>query len=186
MGEGDKNYYRIQTQRSLPLRWTAPEVLRSRVFNTASDVYAYGIVIYEVFSYAEFPFDHWENDGAFVRFLTNTSAKELHHELIFSVYNVPNPPPPMQQLLEECVKRDPTLRPTFAQIADRTSKPRMVSPPVSRVGGAAASSGGTGGEGSSAVQRGADRLGVDQPGYPDCGYLSIGGKEEAGVAESGL
>ena len=47
----DKNYYRYQTGRPLPIRWTAPEVLTDRAWTTLSDMYSFGVLIFEIFSW---------------------------------------------------------------------------------------------------------------------------------------
>lgn len=42
----------------IPIRWTAPEAISFRKFTSASDVWSYGIVMWEVMSYGERPY--WE------------------------------------------------------------------------------------------------------------------------------
>uniref|UniRef100_H2ZUW3 receptor protein-tyrosine kinase n=1 Tax=Latimeria chalumnae TaxID=7897 RepID=H2ZUW3_LATCH len=42
----------------IPIRWTAPEAIAYRKFSSASDVWSYGIVMWEVMSYGERPY--WE------------------------------------------------------------------------------------------------------------------------------
>lgn len=42
----------------IPIRWTAPEAIAFRKFTSASDVWSYGIVMWEVMSYGERPY--WE------------------------------------------------------------------------------------------------------------------------------
>ena len=46
----------------IALRWTAPECIRHRQFTTASDVWSYGIVMWEVMSYGEKPYWDMSND----------------------------------------------------------------------------------------------------------------------------
>lgn len=38
------------------MRWTAPEAIQYRKFTSASDVWSYGIVMWEVMSYGERPY----------------------------------------------------------------------------------------------------------------------------------
>ncbi len=40
----------------IPLKWTAPEAFRYRKYSTASDVWSYGCVIYEIWSLGMKPF----------------------------------------------------------------------------------------------------------------------------------
>lgn len=53
-----KNYYRMKSGfRMIPLRWTAPEVLLYGKFSAASDMWSFGILMYEVFTRAALPYD---------------------------------------------------------------------------------------------------------------------------------
>lgn len=40
----------------IPIRWTAPEAIQYRKFTSSSDVWSYGIVMWEVMSYGERPY----------------------------------------------------------------------------------------------------------------------------------
>jgi hypothetical protein len=129
------------------------------------------VLIFEVFSFAQFPFDAILEDVKFVRYLTDSTAKPLHLELGFTVWGVQNPPAHMQQLMEECVRRDPKQRPVFQAIADRTSRYGATAAVKGGGGVVGVEGGGGGARGGEAVNAG--------------GYLTIGGVEGE-VAESGL
>jgi len=43
------------------VRWTAPEAIAYRKFTSASDVWSYGVVTWEVISYGERPYWSWPN-----------------------------------------------------------------------------------------------------------------------------
>jgi len=45
-------YYR-SIKGQVPVRWTAPEALQERKFTEKSDVWAYGVLCYEVFTVRE-------------------------------------------------------------------------------------------------------------------------------------
>lgn len=45
----------------IPIRWTAPEAMRYRKFSTSSDVWSYGIVLWEAMSFGERPYWDWSN-----------------------------------------------------------------------------------------------------------------------------
>lgn len=45
----------------IPVRWTAPEAITFRKFTSASDVWSFGVVMWEVISYGERPYWNWSN-----------------------------------------------------------------------------------------------------------------------------
>ena len=45
----------------LPLRWMSPEVFQSQKFGEASDIWAYGVTLVELYSQAATPYSEWSN-----------------------------------------------------------------------------------------------------------------------------
>ena len=45
---GARAYYRMRSQRPLPLRWMAPEAITTAMWTVASDVWAYGVLLWEL------------------------------------------------------------------------------------------------------------------------------------------
>ncbi|XP_012514842.1 PREDICTED: ephrin type-A receptor 7-like, partial [Propithecus coquereli] len=54
--EDDPEAVYTTTGGKIPVRWTAPEAIQYRKFTSASDVWSYGIVMWEVMSYGERPY----------------------------------------------------------------------------------------------------------------------------------
>ena len=56
--DGGPDYVNSADEQELPLRWKAPEVLSEFRFSTASDVWALGVLMYEVLTYGCLPYRH--------------------------------------------------------------------------------------------------------------------------------
>lgn len=57
----EKEYYRFNRKGMLPVRWMAPESLALGVFTTASDVWSFGVLLYEIVTFGSFPFQGLSN-----------------------------------------------------------------------------------------------------------------------------
>ncbi|XP_076848073.1 ephrin type-B receptor 2 [Brachyhypopomus gauderio] len=95
----------------IPIRWTAPEAIQYRKFTSSSDVWSYGIVMWEVMSYGERPYWDMSNQDVI-------NAIEQDYRL----------PPPMDcpnalhQLMLDCWQKDRNNRPKFGQIVNTLDK----------------------------------------------------------------
>lgn len=45
----------------IPVRWTAPEAISYRKFTSSSDVWSFGVVMWEILTYGERPYWNWSN-----------------------------------------------------------------------------------------------------------------------------
>ena len=57
----DMTCFRSLLGGKIPIRWTAPEAIRYRKFSSASDVWSYGIVLWETMAFGERPYWDWSN-----------------------------------------------------------------------------------------------------------------------------
>ena len=58
----ETDYYRKGTKGLLPVRWMAPESLKDGVFTSYSDVWSYGVVLWEMVTLASQPYQGLSND----------------------------------------------------------------------------------------------------------------------------
>ncbi|XP_069466980.1 ephrin type-A receptor 8 [Ambystoma mexicanum] len=109
--EDDPDAAYTTTGGKIPIRWTAPEAITYRKFSSASDVWSYGVVMWEVLAYGERPY--WN--------MTN-------RDVINSVeegYRLPSPmgcPTSLHQLMLDCWQKDRNERPRFPQIVSILDK----------------------------------------------------------------
>ncbi|XP_075745282.1 eph receptor tyrosine kinase isoform X10 [Rhipicephalus microplus] len=102
---------RVSHGGKIPVRWTAPEAIAFRKFTSASDVWSFGIVCWEVMSYGERPYWNWSNQ-----------------EVIKSIERGYRLPAPMDcseavhQLMLDCWQKDRSHRPQFSTIVKTLDK----------------------------------------------------------------
>ncbi|XP_078412186.1 insulin receptor-like isoform X1 [Cetorhinus maximus] len=103
----ETDYYRKGGKGLLPVRWMAPESLKDGVFTTYSDVWSFGVVLWEVSTLAEQPYQGLSNeqvlkfvmDGGFLDRPDNCTDR-LH------------------TLMQMCWQYNPKARPTFLEIIE--------------------------------------------------------------------
>ena len=104
----DENIYVGTGNTDLPLRWMAPESLPPmRHFSTASDVWSFGIVMWEMVNPRETPYGDMDNMECAIRVV-----KEGLRLPIPEVY-----PATVKRIMTACSLTDPTRRPSFLLIA---------------------------------------------------------------------
>ncbi|XP_017770626.1 PREDICTED: tyrosine-protein kinase-like otk [Nicrophorus vespilloides] len=91
----------------IPLRWLPHEAVYEDEYSTKSDVYAFGVLIWEIFNQGELPFPKM-NDNSFLAKLKEKSLEWKFHK---------DTPPDLEKLQERCLDVNPQERPTFAELA---------------------------------------------------------------------
>lgn len=92
----------------IPIRWTAPEVIKHKKSFIASDVWSYGVVLWEIMSFGQRPYWEWDNFQVL--------------QEIESGYRLPAPlkcPKSVHSLMLDCWQKERTLRPLFSYIVDK-------------------------------------------------------------------
>ena len=102
------NYYQGGMDTVMPVRWMAPEFLTHGKFSSQSDVFSYGIVLWEIVTYGEKPHKGLSNKQV-VKFVvkggTEKKPKEKCPENIF-------------ELMQRCWKFNPKDRISFIEIIE--------------------------------------------------------------------
>nr|XP_049610556.1 protein-tyrosine kinase 2-beta isoform X5 [Syngnathus scovelli] len=100
----DQEYYKASVSR-MPIKWMAPESINFRRFTIASDVWMFGVCVWEIFSMGQQPFFWLENGQVIIQLESGT--------------RLPKPlscPPIVYSLLTSCWAYEPCLRPSFSQL----------------------------------------------------------------------
>ena len=90
------------TTRILPIKWTAPEAALFNRFSIKSDVWSYGIFLFELITHGQAPYPE----------MTKLNVLEK----VAQGYRIPPPPScpdPLYQTMMDCWKENPEKRPTF-------------------------------------------------------------------------
>ena len=88
-----------------PIKWTAPEAALTKRFTTKSDVWSFGILLYEIITYGRVPYPGM-----------------THHEVLMSVkdgYRMEQPdgcPDDLYNHMRRCWREKPEERPTFESL----------------------------------------------------------------------
>ncbi|XP_057367239.1 BDNF/NT-3 growth factors receptor-like [Daphnia carinata] len=99
-------YYKMGGSRFLPVRWMPPEAILYGKFSEQSDVWSFGVLLWEIFSMGAIPYYGYANE-------------EVVTMIVGSIYLEPpnSTPPHIRQLMtEHCWKRVPSDRLSFTEI----------------------------------------------------------------------
>ncbi|XP_076006940.1 tyrosine-protein kinase JAK2 [Genypterus blacodes] len=119
----DKEYYMVKDPGESPIFWYAPESLMESKFSVASDVWSFGVVLYELFTHSD---KNCSPPAIFMAMMGNDKQGQLivYHliELLKSGSRLPQPlecPAEIHEIMQECWDNDPSLRPGFKELALR-------------------------------------------------------------------
>ncbi|XP_005478940.1 vascular endothelial growth factor receptor 2 isoform X2 [Oreochromis niloticus] len=103
----DPDYVRKGDAR-LPLKWMAPETIFDRVYTTQSDVWSFGVLLWEIFSLGASPYPGVCIDESFCRRLKEGTRMRPPEYATTEIY----------QTMLDCWLDRPTDRPTFTELVE--------------------------------------------------------------------
>ncbi|KAM3940808.1 vascular endothelial growth factor receptor 2 [Leptodactylus fuscus] len=103
----DPDYVRKGDAR-LPLKWMAPETIFDRVYTTQSDVWSFGVLLWEIFSLGGSPYPGVQIDEDFCRRLKDGTRMRAPDYATVEIY----------QTMLDCWHGDPLQRPTFTELVE--------------------------------------------------------------------
>ncbi|XP_013197113.2 insulin receptor [Amyelois transitella] len=101
----ETDYYRKGTKGLLPVRWMSPESLKDGVFSSNSDVWSYGVVLWEMVTLAMLPYQGLSNEQV-VRYVVEGGVMERPEHC----------PDRLYELMRACWAHRPHARPSFLQL----------------------------------------------------------------------
>jgi len=103
----DKGYCKTESK-TIPVQWCSLEVLQFGKFSFYSDVWAFGVVMWEIFSYGMIPY-------------AGLSNVEVIEKVTIEGYRLPSPkncPKEIYQWMLDCWNNEPEKRPSFGELYD--------------------------------------------------------------------
>ncbi|XP_072767727.1 fibroblast growth factor receptor homolog 1 isoform X2 [Anoplolepis gracilipes] len=102
------DYYRKTTDGRLPVKWMAPEALFHRIYTTQSDVWSYGILLWEIMTLGGTPYP-------------SVPSVEKLFQLLRTGHRMEKPPCcsiEIYMLMRDCWSYQPNERPTFVELVE--------------------------------------------------------------------
>ncbi|XP_043380032.1 tyrosine-protein kinase Fes/Fps isoform X2 [Chelonia mydas] len=103
--EEDGVYASTGGLKQIPVKWTAPEALNYGRYSSESDVWSFGILLWEAFSLGATPYSH----------LSNTQTREAIEQGV-RLDPPKQCPEDVYRLMQRCWEYDPRKRPSFSTI----------------------------------------------------------------------
>ncbi|KAK4301334.1 hypothetical protein Pmani_026519 [Petrolisthes manimaculis] len=103
-----KDIYMKKADDLMPIKWMSVEAIRDRIFSVQSDVWAYGVTLWELFSLGSVPYPGTEVNKDFLTLLEDGHRMDRPKYANKEIYD----------LLLRCWEGEPMLRPTFKQATE--------------------------------------------------------------------
>ncbi|EHB00456.1 Vascular endothelial growth factor receptor 1, partial [Heterocephalus glaber] len=93
----------------LPLKWMAPESIFDKMYSTKSDVWSFGVLLWEIFSLGGSPYPGVQMDEDFCSRLKEGMRMKAPEYATPEIY----------QIMLDCWHKDPKERPRFAELVEK-------------------------------------------------------------------
>ncbi|XP_037655805.1 vascular endothelial growth factor receptor 1 isoform X1 [Choloepus didactylus] len=93
----------------LPLKWMAPESIFDKIYSTKSDVWSYGVLLWEIFSLGGSPYPGVQMDEDFCSRLRDGMRMRAPEYATPEIY----------QIMLDCWHKDPKERPRFSELVEK-------------------------------------------------------------------
>ncbi|KAK6324478.1 hypothetical protein J4Q44_G00038200 [Coregonus suidteri] len=105
----DSNYV-LRGNARLPVKWMSPESIFDCVYTLESDVWSYGILLWEIFSLGSSPYPGMQVGSAFYRMIQEGHRMNRPEVASREIYD----------MMLSCWSEDPLKRPSFRKLVERT------------------------------------------------------------------
>ena len=99
------NYYQAQQGGRWPVKWYSPESINYGTFSHKSDVWSYGVTLWEMFTFGDLPYGE-KTGGEVISFIEQGERLEKPQHCPDHTYDI----------MLKCWHIDPVHRPTFEQL----------------------------------------------------------------------
>lgn len=103
-----QDYYRKTSEGRLPVKWMAPEALFHRVYTSQSDVWAFGILLWEIMTLGGTPYPTVPSVEKLFQLLRDGHRMDKPSNCSLEIY----------MIMRECWRYQPTQRPTFKELVE--------------------------------------------------------------------
>lgn len=104
--------YRKKRHSALPIKWLAIETITDLLFSTYSDIWAYGVFLWELYSLAKSPYPGIPVDDKFCKLLENGYRMEKPNHANEEIF----------EIMLSCWKYRPDTRPSFDELEKMFAK----------------------------------------------------------------
>ncbi|XP_065665002.1 fibroblast growth factor receptor homolog 1 isoform X5 [Hydra vulgaris] len=104
----EKGFCRREKQILLPIKWLSPESIKHGLFSIKSDVWSFGILLWEVITIGAIPYPEFRSE-------------DIPKLLLENKYRMPKPEHCRQEVYDimlSCWQEDENCRPTFSELAE--------------------------------------------------------------------